>query len=1090
VLDRGGLDRLVAVHSSSASVQQARAVRAQAIKTGRARLRAAAPGAEITASPLTGGAEMVKNDRGTLTGGAPGRPGLDIVLDFLRTHPDVYGLIAGEINALHFIGESVSRVTGIRMVRVEQRINGLPVFQSETRFVLDRDGRLIRSVGALVPGASARALTASPGISADRALEASMASVGIAIDRSRVLLKGVGSDIVVAPDDSRIRDGVKSQLVYFPMAPGVLVLAWSQVTFTRDAADWYTLVDARTGSLLWRKNIRARDSSQEARFSVYVQPDGVTPADSPAPQSPTPIAGPGSGTQFPAIPRTIVNMLSAQDPIASPNGWIPDGATTTTGNNVDAYLDTTGDNFPDGGLLDSNGRPTGNPDAAARNRDFVGSAPRNFDFTPAPNGDNPDAGDSPALAPFRRGAVTHAFYVSNWYHDTMYQFGFDEAAGNFQSDNFGRGGLGGDPIRLEIQDGSGFNNAFFSSAPDGQPGRMEMTLWTGPNPDRDGALDAEVMIHELTHGLSNRLIGNAAGLMWDVGGSLGEGWSDFYALALLNTSDADDPNGRYAFGAYATYKLSGLTDNYLYGIRRFPYSTDMAANPLTWADVDDVTASVGGGIAPSPLNQSLNGAFEVHNAGALWAQSLWEVRSLIIAEASGHVAAGNAIMLGIVTDAMKLTPLNPSFIEARDALFAADCAANACANEASIWQGFAKRGLGWKAVAPLGHAGVLGIGAQVGIGESFSLPVLDVQHVLVNDSNANDNNAIDPGERTYLTVRLSNPWRHAAKGATAVVARLSTSTPGVAIVRDTAVYAPIAAQGAVNGTPFVIQLAPSIACGQALRFTIETTSSLGTATTSFVLRVGRASGTDAPLEYTRVIAGGLPIPDRTFFGVTDTLTITDDVEIADVSFRLDNLTHTFTGDLTVMLKAPNGYGTDLIPNMGIGVALKFVRVDLAPEDATLDGRPGRGSTFAADFGMLYKIPKWKSSLGATISNIGPDIAFVDEEQSDPLGRNVRVGAAFAPIETELHRFTLSADAVRYLLPGRILAIDQWGAGAEYEFNRLIALRAGYYSDPIGDIEDVTYGLGLGYRGFRFDFSSFPQASTLDRVKRFSIGYHF
>src|SRR5262249_58805766 len=105
--------------------------------------------------------------------------------------------------------------------------------------------------------------------------------------------------------------------------------------------------------------------------------------------------------------------------------------------------------------------------------------------------------------------------------------------------------------------------------------------------------------------------------------------------------------------------------------------------------------------------------------------SVWEVRSLAIAQA-GDVTAGNATMLGIVTDAMKLTPANPSFIEARDALFAADCAANACANEASIWQGFAKRGLGYKAVAPLGHVGGFGKGAQVGIGESFALPFLDV----------------------------------------------------------------------------------------------------------------------------------------------------------------------------------------------------------------------------------------------------------------------------------------------------------------------------------------------------------------------------
>ena len=184
------------------------------------------------------------------------------------------------------------------------------------------------------------------------------------------------------------------------------------------------------------------------------------------------------------------------------------------------------------------------------------------------------------------------------------------------------------------------------------------------------------------------------------------------------------------------------------------------------------------------------------------------------------------------------------------------------------------------------------------------------------------------------------------------------------------------------------------------------------------------------------------------------------------------------------------YGTDLVPNMGIGVALKLVRVDLAPPDVTTDQVAGRGTTFAADFGWLYKIPAWKAAMAATVSNIGPDIAFVDEEQSDPLGRNLRVGAAYSPFETEAHRFTVTADAVRYLLPGRVLAIDQWGAGGEYEFNRLIALRAGYYSDPIGDIEDATFGLGLMFRGFRFDYASFPQATGLDRAQRFSIGYHF
>jgi len=184
------------------------------------------------------------------------------------------------------------------------------------------------------------------------------------------------------------------------------------------------------------------------------------------------------------------------------------------------------------------------------------------------------------------------------------------------------------------------------------------------------------------------------------------------------------------------------------------------------------------------------------------------------------------------------------------------------------------------------------------------------------------------------------------------------------------------------------------------------------------------------------------------------------------------------------------YGTDLVPNMGFGVALKLVRVDLAPAFVSLDGRAGRGTTFAADFGWLYKIPKWKSSLGATLNNIGPDIAYIDQDQSDPLGRNVRVGAAYRPLDTDVHRLLIAADATRFLLPGRTLAIDVWDAGLEYEFNRLLALRVGYISDPVGTITDVTYGFGVGYRGFHFDFANIPQSEFLDRVNRFSAGYRF
>jgi hypothetical protein len=290
----------------------------------------------------------------------------------------------------------------------------------------------------------------------------------------------------------------------------------------------------------------------------------------------------------------------AQNLTASPNGWIPDGGTTTTGNNVDAYLDTDADNNPDPGALDDNGRPVGNLDVNSRNRDFLGGpTPRDFSFTPPPQAGNPDAGDAPTTAPSQRGAVANLFYLANWYHDRLYGFGFDEAAGNFQTTNFTGMGVGGDPVLAETQDGSGTDNSNFSTPPDGTSGRMQMYLFDFPTPERDGALDATIVLHELTHGLSNRLIGNGNGLIWDEGGGMGEGWSDFYSLSLIHNSNAFDPGGEYAIGAYATYQFLGLTDNYLYGIRRFPYSTDNSVNPLTWADVDDVTYNPAGGVTPS-----------------------------------------------------------------------------------------------------------------------------------------------------------------------------------------------------------------------------------------------------------------------------------------------------------------------------------------------------------------------------------------------------------------------------------------------------------------------------------------------------------
>ncbi|KAH6584565.1 hypothetical protein BASA60_000929 [Batrachochytrium salamandrivorans] len=105
--------------------------------------------------------------------------------------------------------------------------------------------------------------------------------------------------------------------------------------------------------------------------------------------------------------------------------------------------------------------------------------------------------------------VVNAFYVANTFHDVFYAYGFNEPAGNFQQNNFKRGGKEGDPIIINIQDSKKKNGAYFYTPPDGQSGVLDLHIFTNTEPNRDSALDNTVMIHELAHGLSTRLTGGA-----------------------------------------------------------------------------------------------------------------------------------------------------------------------------------------------------------------------------------------------------------------------------------------------------------------------------------------------------------------------------------------------------------------------------------------------------------------------------------------------------------------------------------------------------------------------------------------------------
>jgi extracellular elastinolytic metalloproteinase len=206
----------------------------------------------------------------------------------------------------------------------------------------------------------------------------------------------------------------------------------------------------------------------------------------------------------------------------------------------------------------------------------------------------------------------------------------------------------------------------------------------------DGDLDNGVVVHEYGHGISNRLTGGPANSnCLGHAEEGGEGWSDYMGLMLTTnwstTSLTAGPTprgvGNYVVGANPT--TGG-------GIRNFPYSTNLAVNPLTYANMG--TGTIG---------------TEVHNIGEIWCAAVWEMTWAIIQQEgvinpnlynfSSTTTGGNSIALKLVLEGMKLQPCSPGYVDARNAILAADrnlyCGRHACA----IWTAFAKRGLGFGA---------------------------------------------------------------------------------------------------------------------------------------------------------------------------------------------------------------------------------------------------------------------------------------------------------------------------------------------------------------------------------------------------------
>ncbi|MBE7169782.1 MAG: M36 family metallopeptidase [Williamsia sp.] len=750
--------------------------------------------------------------------------------------PGALGITAADAQECTISSSYTDASSGIEYAYLQQTYQQLRVFNNIIT-VAYKDGKLVHSSGRFINHIRELNLSAAPAVEANAALATSARHLNLRAPVPQQPKQNrfqAEHKLVFAPAGIAKRD-IETELLWVQDDAGSVHLAWNVNIDVAGSEEWWNVrVDARSGEVVnkdsWTVHEAAYDpacreeNSRIERQVMQANPFAGQAFSQSLRNSATLWSPPNVENAsylvvpFPYESRNFGPVAVDNNPWlktgannpATSYGWHFDGTTNyliTRGNNVYAYDDTAMRNVPGKSATST---------TLAPNLTFAYS---------------PDFSKQPVDSINQGFNLTNLFYWNNIVHDVTYQYGFNESAGNFQTNNLGRGGSGNDHVLAEAQDGSGYDNANFSTSPDGSSGRMQMYLWakevplkvTAPssitgsytavesnvslnnklwkkgsltgqvviyndstgtqlgcdssklpvnsvagkialmyrggtncnfstkfrtaqkagaiglivvnnvsgapitmgatpadnaivipgfmisqedgakivaeisngvnisiNPDilLDGDIDNGVITHEYGHGVSNRLTGgrlNASCLGNAEQG--GEGWSDYLALMITtdwsNAKLTDGPKPRpmatYANGQNAT---GG-------GLRRFPYSTDLLIDTLTYANVASNT--------------------EVHAIGEVWCSALWDMTWNII-QHEGSITpdiytstgnGGNIISLKLVMEGMKLQPCRPGFLDARNAILAADSILYNNRHKCDIWNAFARRGMGFSALQGL-----------------------------------------------------------------------------------------------------------------------------------------------------------------------------------------------------------------------------------------------------------------------------------------------------------------------------------------------------------------------------------------------------
>ncbi len=210
-------------------------------------------------------------------------------------------------------------------------------------------------------------------------------------------------------------------------------------------------------------------------------------------------------------------------------------------------------------------------------------------------------------------------------------------------------------------------------------------------------------------------------------------------------------------------------------------------------------------------------------------------------------------------------------------------------------------------------------------------------------------------------------------------------------------------------------------------------------------------------------------------------------------------------DISIMI----GYSKKLSENLLVGFGLKYIYCFLVPEWIMREyfNRPGGGAGMsgAIDAGVIYKIPKYNISMGASISNLGPPLTYASSDTKDPLPITLRLGVSYYYDVLSNGVFVLrpTIDVIKVIAKSTDSdwnvddeLKDIWYAGGvELIYSSMFYLKGGYFYDKVGARIGPTYGggvkLGLGKTGaeIKIDVSIDSYIYDFD-VENYRISFDF